>query len=119
MELTITRAEYMARPKSKESFQEYYGQFDTPAVRRMVLTVARIETLVAAYAQDPHLNTIGLKIWDSAAQWLPQDVVSLLGKSNASTTSGGLRVVSHSDKVCVLKAAAVNMVKEYNSHGQE
>lgn len=57
----ITRKEYL----QNNDLNAYYQQFVTEGTYAAVLQQFSIEELVAAYVEDPHLNTIELQRWDS------------------------------------------------------
>jgi hypothetical protein len=101
--IKFNRADYMA---GKVSHNEYYAQFvgrDTLYFVKSVITVAAIVN-----SKDEHFNDIPLAKWDRMANTLSYGL-SDLAASNASM--GGGSGITHSDKVCLLKAAA-RMIKD-------
>jgi hypothetical protein len=95
-EVQFTRKQYM---DGDVSHDEYYGQFVTDGVIRL-LDQERVKA-----STDPHFNDIPLHRWDQLATLLPHNVISAVCDANESTHAGK-RVHSLSDCVCVLKAAA-------------
>jgi len=55
----LTRKDYLLK---KVSHQEYYGQFVTAEVRRLV--EKRISRVAIVNSTDPHFNDISLSHWD-------------------------------------------------------
>ena len=84
---------------------EYYGQFDSPAVRRAILMVIPLSDLMAS--TDPHFNDIKLSHWDAIR--LPKVTRCMLSVANGHETS---IIFSHSDAVCLAKMVAKRMVVE-------
>lgn len=95
----FTRKDYMSKVCT---FDEYYAQFVTESVKRLVLSKWSAKQLKAAYAEDEHLNNLPLAQWDKLADvlLLHTDVMRNLATANGS---GG---VSLSDRGCTLKRAA-------------
>jgi len=96
--MKITREEYM---KGKYTHNEYYGQFVTEHLKRLVLnsldtTPAELKKAVEV---DEHLNNIALKIWDRMSCSV-----------NVWGTGFGL-----SENVCILKATARAIVLEFDN----
>lgn len=102
-ELKWTRAQYMAR---ECTHADYYAQFVTPEVTRM-LEQSMIGSSIKRTPEHhaTHFNNIELHYWDHLAAQLPGAVLALVMDANESTHAG-VRAISLSDKVCVLKAAA-------------
>lgn len=102
------------------SHQEYYSQFVTPEITRLVQGRFGKDALTKAYAEDPHLNTIPLKRWDDLGYTeLPRTGSKPTGgfrpniavsreKLIASGESGG--TVTRAFLVCVLKSAARDII---------
>lgn len=66
----LTRKEYLnaARASADDTLavhREYYGQFVTEDIKYAVEVTFGLDTLVNAYAKDPHFNSIPLSHWDS------------------------------------------------------
>jgi hypothetical protein len=97
MTLKYTRKQYMA---GEVSHGDYYGQFVTTSVLGLLPTPRVLDS------KDEHFNDIPLKTWDHLAGCLSPGVIAKVAESNATVTAGGVRSISLSDKVCVLKAAA-------------
>lgn len=92
------------------SHAEYYGQFDSPAVRNAILRVIPMSDLMAS--RDPYMNDIKLSRWDSIR--LDRETLRNLTIANGHTTGTSL-VYSKSDIVCLTKTIASRMVSEmYN-----
>jgi hypothetical protein len=95
--MTITRKDYMA---NSELHQDYYLQFATPRIKRMVAPLTdRIQA-----STDPHLNDIRLVIWDRISTLAHQELCEVNFKIN------GNRSASLSDGVCAAKAYARTLV---------
>ena len=100
----ITRKSYLS---GSNTHAEYYGQFDSPAVRRAILMVIPMSDLMAS--TDPHFNDIKLSHWDN---------IRLDGEAlRKLTIANGHAGVSHyvyaqSDIVCLAKEAAKRMVTD-------
>lgn len=62
--------EFRAGIKTGLAHREYYRQFVTPAVLRMVASAFTIDQLEKAFAKDRHFNTIAISRWD-ALSWQP------------------------------------------------
>ena len=98
----ITRKSYMS---GASSYAEYYGQFDSPAVRNAILNVIPMSDLMAS--TDPYFNDIELSRWDAIR--LHKETRCMLSVANGHETS---IIFSHSDVVCLAKAVAERMVAE-------
>lgn len=98
----ITRKSYLS---GSISHAEYYGQFDSPEVRRAILKVIPLSDLMAS--TDPHMNDIKLSRWDTIR--LPKETRCKLSVANGYETS---IAYAHSDVVCLAKAVAKLMVEE-------
>lgn len=98
----ITRKSYMS---GSSSHAEYYGQFDSPEVRRAILNVIPMSDLMAS--TDPHLNDIRLSRWDAIR--LPKETRCMLSVANGHETS---IIYSHSDVTCLAKAVAKRIIAE-------
>lgn len=98
----FTRKDYL---NEKCTHNEYYGQFVTQEVVKMVENIFGADKLKEAFQSDPHLNNIPLIKWDDLAKYLPNSVCLHICAANESN---GL---SLSDRVCTLKAAAKQLIK--------
>ena len=100
----FTRNDYMSH---RCSHGEYYGQFDSSAVRHAILRVIPLSDLMAS--RDPYMNDIKLPRWDN---------IRLDGETlRKLTIANGHAGVSHyvyakSDIVCLAKEVAKRMVIE-------
>ena len=99
--LKFTRRDYMA---NKVDYKDYMSQFVTAH------EIGRVKHLFGDRinnSTDEHFNDIPLRQWDSAAGFaLSEESTYAMGRSNATTTQGGIRTISLGDKVAILKAAA-------------
>lgn len=106
--MSDSSAEYLANAGSKSgasnAHRAYFGQFVTDTVRSMVARTFGVETLRVSLGNDEHLNNITLRRWDALGAILPSDIIRMI---NAAGTGG----VSLSDRVCVLKEAARQIVE--------
>ena len=100
----FTRNDYMSR---RCSHAEYYGQFDSPAVRNAILRVIPMSDLMASF--DPYMNDIDLPRWDSIR--LDRETLRNLTIANGHH-SGTSLCYSQSDIVCLTKTVAARMVAE-------
>lgn len=98
----ITRKSYLS---GSSTHAEYYGQFDSPEVRRAILNVIPMSDLMAS--TDPHFNDIKLSHWDAIR--LPKVTRCMLSAANGYETS---IMFSHSDVTCLAKMVATRMVAE-------
>lgn len=103
----FTRNDYMS---NRCSHAEYYGQFDSPAVRNAILRVIPMSDLMAS--RDPYMNDIKLSRWDSIR--LDRETLRNLTIANGHPTGTSL-VYSKSDIVCLTKTIASRMVSEINN----
>lgn len=103
----FTRNDYMSK---RCSHTEYYGQFDSSAVRCAILRVIPMSDLMAS--RDPHMNDIKLSHWDN---------IQLDGETlRKLTIANGHADVRHyvyaeSDIVCLTKTIASHMVAEMSA----
>jgi hypothetical protein len=88
MNTTITRNDYIS---GKVTHDEYYAQFVTPSIYKLVEYHFGRKVLEDAYKKDESLNTIPLHRWDNLAG-------DIVGFDNLSM------------KVCTLKRAAKMIV---------
>jgi hypothetical protein len=122
----MTRSEYMASlpkygtPESEAHHRAYYSQFITPAVKARVLAAFTRDELRAAFALDPHFNSIPLGEWDKlstnklstihhagggmSCNYLPADARALMRKAGEGNSA--------SSGVCVTKEAARQIAEE-------
>ena len=98
----ISRKSYLS---GSSSHAEYYGQFDSPEVRRAILNVIPMSHLMAS--TDPHFNDIKLSHWDAIR--LPKVTRCMLSAANGHETS---IIFSHSDAVCLAKMVATRIIAE-------
>lgn len=61
-EVLFTRKQYL---DNECTHDQYYGQFVTEHTINTVLSYFSKEKLVQAYAENEHLNSIKLAVWDS------------------------------------------------------
>lgn len=101
----LTRKSYLS---GSTSFTEYYGQFDSSAVRKAILNVIPMSELMSS--TDPYLNDIRLPRWDAIR--LPKETRCKLSVANGHETS---IVYSHSDVVCLAKTVAKRMIAEQSN----
>jgi hypothetical protein len=85
----FTRKDYM---DGRVTHEQYYGQYVTPGLVKLVVDRFGLDRLCACPAGD-HFNSIPLSSWDMLTRWIgvkwaPDDGDSLAGR------------------VCILKAAA-------------
>jgi hypothetical protein len=97
-----TRQEYLSQ---KCTYDDYYGQFVTPAIQKAVATRIGIDRLKRAYAEDEHLNTIPLATWDSFSRVIA--VSSVLDKMKEAGDFLSLAGI-----VCIAKRAAKQSICE-------
>ncbi len=96
----FTRHDYVVDKKC--SHDEYYAQFVTESVKRLVLSKWSASEIKKSFAVDKNLNNLPLAQWDRLADILSMnhDLMRKLAKANGT---GG---TSLSDRVCTLKRAA-------------
>lgn len=99
----ITRKSYLS---GSSSHAEYYGQFDSPEVRRAILNVIPMFDLMAS--TDPHFNDIKLSHWDAIQ--LPEETRCKLAVANGCQVSS---VYSQTGVICLTKEVAKRMVAEH------
>jgi len=80
------------------SHEEYYQQFVTPEINRIVKDRIGMEAILKS--SDAHLNDIALKKWDVAAMAAMQWLRDPMHKAGDTLSLAGA--------VCVLKQAAKN-----------
>jgi hypothetical protein len=100
MTIQFTRRDYVY--DNKCSHDEYYAQFVTESVKRLVLSKWSATKIKESFAVDHNLNNLPLAQWDRLAEILSMnhDLMRKLAEANGS---GG---TSLSDRVCTLKRAA-------------
>lgn len=103
----FTHNDYMS---NRCSHAEYYGQFDSPAVRNAILRVIPMSDLMTT--TDPCMNDIKLSHWDSIR--FDRETLRNLMMANGHTNGTSL-VYSKSDIVCLTKTIASRMVSEMHS----
>lgn len=95
---TFTRTQYM----NKEcSHHEYYIQFATPALRRVVATNIGVERIKSS--ADPHMNDIPLADWDRQPVALYYNAKRMKQAEDYLTLAGA---------VCIAKAIAREIKNE-------
>ena len=97
----ITRADYMA---GKANHQTYYEQFETPALKRAVLTLIGKKAILASC--DPHLNDIPLRKWDQVSRMCRDEIM------HSNLELNGQPTYCLSDGVCAAKAYARKFARE-------
>lgn len=102
----ITRKQYLAQ---EVSHQEYYGQFVTDGVRRIVAAAIGNGIFNSV---DPHFNDIPLDKWDRLYFIIRSAVGRQINEANDSVG------VSLSDTVCVAKEAA-RQIRDAANKGEE
>lgn len=105
----ITRKQYMA--DSANLHESYYGQFVTPEIKQRVLKRFGIEILKNEFQKDENLNGIPLKCWDDLAG----NRITFDGYAAtlcADTLKAAGDGPTWSNSVCILKAAARQIVNE-------
>jgi len=98
--------------KTKEQYRnkecthrEYYAQFVTPGVKRLVIDRFGVDQLVNTPDQE-YLNTINLSQWDGLVPllWMDFKVCALMRSTNEWRSLG--------TGVCILKEAARQLIEE-------
>ena len=102
----ITRAQYME--DSTNLHRQYYGQFVTPALKKLVLQRFGAERLKKALAHEKNLNSIPLAEWDrlAGASGHPSDGRFYLPSINMEAIKATNEGMSLSTCVCTLQEAA-------------
>lgn len=97
-----TRKDYIA---SNCTHEEYYGQFVNNRILHIVKGKFGVEALKAAFDSDKQLNSIPLVKWDALAKYsfTSDDANKMKECGDYMTLSG---------QVCILKAAARQLVSE-------
>lgn len=101
----FTRYDYLSQ---QCSHAEYFGQFDSTAVRCAILRVIPMSDLMAS--RDPHMNDIKLSRWDNIR--LDGEALRKLTIANGHADASGHYVYALSDIVCLAKEVAKRMVAE-------
>ena len=99
--IAFTRKQYMNK---EVTHQEYYSQFVTPGVLRLV--EGHIGRKRILESSDPHFNDIPLREWDD----LQGQIIYMVGR--LIQAANGTNCISLSDTVCVAKAAAEKLRNE-------
>ena len=100
----IYRKEYMDNCTQPDAHYNYYVQFATPGIIRLV--EARIGRNKIISSNDKHFNDIPLILWDQ----MKDNILAIVGGHlRESNGTGG---VSLSDCVCTAKAAAEKIRRE-------
>ena len=98
----ITRQQYL----NKESaHNEYYTQFVTPFILKLVESEFSIDQLKQAFEKDPYFNTIPLEKWDGLSLCLDKARLNLLFRERGD-------FISQAGLVCILKTAARQLIKD-------
>lgn len=104
---TATRVEFLDAIHSRQDYlagkcshDEFYAQYVTPLVRKVVLSGIGRDKI--ATSRDEHFNDIPLARWDRLAE----SVRSSVARMNVKTGAYPKPAASLSDCVCTLKAAA-------------
>ncbi len=83
----------------------YYLQFRSPELERLLLGGFDLDELAQAYASDRHLNNLALRRWDnfssSFQRFVDRDKITALGEGMSLSTC-----------VCTMKNIAIALVKE-------
>ena len=101
----FTRYDYLSQ---QCSHAEYYGQFDSPAVRSAILRVIPMSDLMAS--RDPYMNDIKLSRWDNIR--LDGEALRKLTIANGHADARGHYVYAQSDIVCLAKEVAKRIVAD-------
>lgn len=100
-----TRKDYL---DGKCTHSDYYSQMvENTDAKRLVLSIWDEKTLSEAYEKCEYLNSLPIKTWDELANRLvigPYLTFSQLGDMNTL-----------SSRVCVLKEAARQIIKDYKN----
>lgn len=100
----IARKEYII--DGTATHQQYYGQFVTEGVKRVVNSFIGKTNIINS--TGVYFNDIPLRKWD--ALQLPQDVLRLVSKANYPDKPDGGYTLS--DVVCIAKEAARQIKEE-------
>lgn len=98
--MTVTRQDYIS---GKATHEQYYAQFVTPAVVRVV--VAHIGQDKLRLSTDPDMNDIPLQRWDRL-----HETLRAMCDAKVRETDGGGYALMHT--VCIAKAAARQWLAE-------
>ena len=99
----FTRKDYL---DGKCTHSEYYSQYvENTDAKGLVLAFWDEKTLSEAYEKDEHLNSLSIKDWDDLANRLT------IGPCLTFSELGDMNTLS--SRVCVLKEAARQIIKEY------
>lgn len=104
----ITYKQY--RDSSSELHEAYYGQFVNDSVKKVVLSHFNAKTLSEAFKQDKNLNNLDIKIWD---KMYPAYSVTRLIEVGECVKNPPI-----STHVCIMKAAAIQIIKEYENESK-
>lgn len=109
--IKFTRKDFMS---DKCSYEEYYAQFCSPAVRNCVLIAIGLKDILAS--TDPHLNDIDLRKWTNIK--LPIETLTMLTEANGHKVyrkdhKTVVFTYAKSDIVCITKMAAKIICKEH------
>lgn len=98
----FTRNQYM---NGECTHSDYYGQFVTDPIKKLVKTKFGLAYLKNEYAKDQNFNTIALSSWDVLYYWInsPATKELLLSRGDFMSLAGS---------VCIAKEAARQLVTE-------
>jgi hypothetical protein len=96
----FTRHDYVFDKKC--SHDEYYAQFVTESVKRLVLSNWSASAIKKSFTVDKNFNNLPLAQWDRLADSLSMNHDLMRKLAQANGTEG----TSLSDRVCTLKRAA-------------
>lgn len=100
--MKFTRRDYM---DNKCTHHEYYSQFVTEETKRLVIRfIGSKDFLSEKFEADNNLNNISLRQWDSIA--LCNKHIGAIDENGT-----GVKIYSKSNAICVLKTAAIMIVK--------
>lgn len=100
--MKFTRSDYI---DGKCTHQEYYSQFVTEESKRLVIRfIGSKDFLSQKYEADNNLNNIPLHQWDAIALYYKH-----IGAIDENGT--GVKIYYRSNAICVLKTAAMMIVK--------
>jgi hypothetical protein len=100
----------------KFSHDEYYGQFVTNSGKKYVQKVIGLKRLLKS--TDPHMNDIPLADWDRLSMHLGCLNTKLFKEAEECSCKPGVYCWSPASNVCIAKATARAILKEYNAAPQ-
>lgn len=102
----MTRTEYLDACDQPTSHRDYYRQFVTAQIRRIVINGIGLPSILES--KDKHFNDIKLDKWDRLAHLLSTDDEHALAARGDFLTRAGA--------VCILKEAAQQIREEQPPH---